>query len=427
MAINQFTGTPDPQKSSDQARQTPILVLGTDGADAAHARDILTDAGFPHVLVLSEIAGLTKHMTVDQSDPLIVAAEAQFLEEPDFVATISNGRTNRDIAIIATTGQSDITACVGALQHGAADCVARPLVPAIFLNRVESQARLLAAEHEARALHSVIDRRTKRMNTALNLLRATERRLTDELSSVHGENRARIDYFAETNHELRTPLNAICGMSDAIRLETFGPVGIEKYKEYAHNIHQAGQHLLGIMDNRLSMSRIEAGAEAVNVEEVDVGSVIEETSKMLETVAGNAGVALDVNIEPDLPIIEADKGKLRQVMVNLLTNAIKYTPPKGRVLLTAKRNEEKGVLVLIVSDTGIGMTAEDLHSVMQPYHRIPRGDEEGSGLGLPIAKKLVEMMGGAIELRSLKGRGTSVQIELPMTSAGKASANQSAA
>ena len=305
--------------------------------------------------------------------------------------------------------------------------MARPLVPAIFLHRVESQARLLAAEHEARALHSVIDRRTKRMNTALNLLRATEKRLTDELNSVHGENRARIDYFAETNHELRTPLNAICGMSDAIRLETFGPVGIEKYKEYANNIHQAGQHLLGIMDNRLSMSRIEAGAEAVNVEEVNVGSVIEETSKMLETVAGNAGVALDVNIEPDLPIIEADKGKLRQVMVNLLTNAIKYTPPKGRVLLTAKRNEEKGVLVLVVSDTGIGMTAEDLHSVMQPYHRIPRGDEEGSGLGLPIAKKLVEMMGGAIELRSLKGRGTSVQIELPMTSAGKASTNQSAA
>lgn len=427
MAINQTADIPDRPNPGIQARDISFLVLDTDGTAAAHARDILTEAGFPHVILRSDTAGIADQIATGQPEPLIIVTELHFLEAQDFLAAIAAGRTSRAIAILVIADQSDANAYMRALQQGAADCVTRPLVPAIYLHRVEIQARLLAAEREACALHSIVDRRTNRMNTALNLLRATEKRLTDELSSVHGENRARIDYFAETNHELRTPLNAICGMSDAIRLETFGPLGNEKYKEYAHNIHQAGQHLLGIMDNRLSMSRIEAGAEAMVVEDVNVGSVIEETSKILETVAGKAGVTLDVTIEPDLPIIETDKGKLRQVMVNLLTNAIKYTPPKGRVLLTAKRNEKKGVLVLVVSDTGVGMTAEDLHSVMKPYHRIPRGDEEGSGLGLPIAKKLVEMMGGTIELRSLKGRGTSVQIELPITSAGKASTNQNAA
>jgi signal transduction histidine kinase len=427
VAIEEINDTPIQRSPGDPARATPILVLDTDMAAAAQAREILMQAGFAHVTVLSDTAGIGSHMTSDHPDPLIVVADLHFLEDPGFGSAMAAGRSHRDIAVLITTDQSDADACVRALQGGAADFVPRPLVPAILLHRVESQARLLAAENEARALHSVIDRRTNRMNTALNLLRTTEKRLTEELNSVHGENRARIDYFAETNHELRTPLNAICGMSDAIRLETFGPIGIEKYKEYAHNIHQAGRHLLGIMDNRLSMSRIEAGAEAMNVEEVDVGGVIEETSKILETVAVKAGVLLDVHIEPDLPVIETDKGKLRQVMVNLLTNAIKYTPAKGRVLLTAKRNEQKGVLVLVVSDTGVGMTAEDLHSVMKPYHRIPRGDEEGSGLGLPIARKLVEMMGGKMELRSLKGRGTSVQIELPIATARQASTDQNAA
>ncbi len=427
MAINEFKDAPNPRHCGDQTRETAILVLDSDGAVAAHAGAILTDAGFAHVATVGDAAGTAARMTAEQTAPLAIVAEAHFLEDREFLDAISVGRACRDIAILAMTDPTDTDACLRALQQGAADCVARPLVPAFFLRRVELQARVLAAEFESRALQSVVDRRTNRMNTALNLLKATEKRLSDELNSVHGENRARIDYFAETNHELRTPLNAICGMSDAIRLETFGPIGIEKYKEYANNIHQAGQHLLGIMDNRLSMSRIEAGAEAMNVEKVNVGGVIEETSKILETVADKAGVLLDVQIEPDLPIIETDKGKLRQVMVNLLTNAIKYTPAKGRVLLSARRNEEKGVLVLVVSDTGVGMTAEDLHSVMKPYHRIPRGNEEGSGLGLPIAKKLVEMMGGEMELRSLKGRGTSVQIELPIATAAKASSNQNAA
>ena len=427
MAINHTPDAPDRLNSGGEARQTPILVLDTDEAAAVLARDMLTASGCPQVTLAGDTAGIAGHMTADHPDPLVIVADLRSFERPELQAAITDGRAHRDIAVIVTADLSDTDACLNALRQGAADFVTRPLVPAVLLHRVDLQARLLAALHEARSLHSALDRRTGRMNTALNLLRTTEKRLTDELNSAHGENRTRMDYFAETNHELRTPLNAICGMSDAIRLETFGPIGIEKYKDYAHNIYQAGQHLLGIMDNRLSMSRIEAGAEAMKVEEVDVGVVIEETSKILATVAEKAGVSLDVNIEPDLPIIETDKGKLRQVMVNLLTNAIKYTPAKGRVLLTAKRNEEKGVLVLVVSDTGVGMTAEDLHSVMKPYHRIPRGNEDGSGLGLPITKKLVEMMGGTIELRSLKGRGTSVQIELPIATAGAAGTDQDAA
>lgn len=170
----------------------------------------------------------------------------------------------------------------------------------------------------------------------------------------------------------------------------------------------------------------ETAAKPMTIEEVDVGGVIEEAAKLLAVRAERDDIALDVRIEPDLPIIETDKEKLYHMMVDLIANAIQFTPPNGRVLLTAKRNEEDGVLVLVGRDVGIGMTAEDLHDFMTPSHGDPHGNNQGPGLALPIAKDFVEMMGGRLDVRSKKGRGTSVRIELPMTIAGAASAGEQA-
>jgi signal transduction histidine kinase len=267
-------------------------------------------------------------------------------------------------------------------------------------------------------MDEVIEKRTERLNRALDLLQEAEKRLQSELSDVKSENRNRIDYFAETQHELRTPLNAICGMSDAMRKEIFGVLDNPKYKDYADNIFQSGQHLLAIIDGRLELSRIEAGADPLTVEQVDVGSVIQETSVMLSRLAEKADVTLEVDVAPDLPVIETDRLKLRQVLVNLVSNAIKFTPEKGRVLLSVKPNAKKGVLVLVVSDTGIGMSANEARDAMKPYHRLSgdrRSGERGSGLGLTIVRKLVETLGATIEIQSTPGRGTSVKIELPMT------------
>ena len=151
----------------------------------------------------------------------------------------------------------------------------------------------------------------------------------------------------------------------------------------------------------------------LEIAEVNVGGVITETSQMFGALAKKGDIDLDVRIEPDLPIIETDQEKLRQVMVDLISNSIKSTPAKGRVLLSAKRNEERGVLVLLGRDVGIGLTAEDLHSFMGK----PAGGTQisGPGVGLPITRKLVEMMGGTLEVRTMKGRGASVKIELPMS------------
>jgi len=289
-------------------------------------------------------------------------------------------------------------------------------------NRVLNLATLNILEHvvltERAAMDEVIEKRTERLNRALDLLQEAEKRLQGELTEAKSETRNRIDYFAETQHEMRTPLNAICGMSDAIRAEMFGALDNPKYKEYADNIFQSGQHLLAIIDGRLELSRIEAGADPLKVERVDVGSVIQETSVMLSRIAEKADVTLEVDVAPDLPIIETDRLKLRQVLVNLVSNAIKFTPEKGRVLLSVKPNAKKGVLVLVVSDTGIGMSANEVRDAMKPYHRLSgdrRSGERGSGLGLTIVRKLVETLGATIEIQSTPGRGTSVKIVLPMS------------
>jgi signal transduction histidine kinase len=138
---------------------------------------------------------------------------------------------------------------------------------------------------------------------------------------------------------------------------------------------------------------------------------------MLGRIADKANVTLNLDIEPNLPVIETDRRKLRQVLVNLVSNAIKFTPEKGRVTLAVKRNAQKGVLVLVISDTGIGMSASDMRDVMKPYRRLSgdrRSGERGTGLGLTIVHKLVATLGATISIDSTPGHGTSVKIELPM-------------
>ena len=397
-------------------RDAHILLAGADGAVLEEAGDVLRNAGFGHVVSGSETEALRRVLHAEAPDVIVASIGADLERGLKFLEELKNAPPDRSAPVLLLTDGASAAAHETALDRGAADFMALPYDKIDFTNRVRTHVQ----RHRLQAL---LDRRTNRLNEALNLLRETEKRLTAELAEVRTENRERIDYFAETHHELRTPLNAICGMSDAMQRQMFGPIGDERYQDYANNIYQAGRHMLGIIDSRLNLSRIEAGAETLEIEDVDVGSVIAETTEMLGELAEKAKIRFEVDIEPDLPVIETDKRKLRQILVNLVSNAIKYTPENGRVMLNAKKNEQKGVMVLVVSDTGIGMTAENLHEVMQPYKRLPsaaKDEDGGTGLGLPIARKLVELLGGEMEMRSAPNRGTSVKIELPLLAPGHA-------
>lgn len=411
----QPTGTQANGAPTNGARPGEAVVLIVDPTNTvgSQAKDILQKAGFGSVIFSADAkAALAEIASSSPSIVLSVPGDAN-ADGIALIAGLKDGDGTYSGPVLFMTDASDHAAHRDLLSYAGTDFISAPLDPVELIARVQSHAQVQAK----------LDRRTKRLDTALALLKETEKRLASELDTVRSENRERIDYFAETHHELRTPLNAICGMSDAMRQESFGPMPDGKYKEYASNIFDAGQHLLSIIDARLDLSRIEVGAEPLEIEDVSVNSVIEETTEMLGQLAVDANIKLEIDIEPDLPVIETDKRKLRQVLVNLVSNAIKYTPEHGRVMMSAKRGEKEGVLVLVVSDTGIGMTAENLHDVMKPYKRGTH-DEKGTGLGLPISRKLIELLGGEIDLRSAPGRGTSVKIELPISIPGQSPPKQ---
>jgi len=227
--------------------------------------------------------------------------------------------------------------------------------------------------------------------------------------------RAKSDFLAGVSHELRTPLNAIIGFSEVMQNEMFGPIGDSHYQEYASDIHDSGHHLLSLINDILDLSKIEAGKFELHEEAVTVTDTIEAALRLVSQRADKAGVELVRAVAPHLPWLYADGRVLKQVLLNLLTNAVKFTPLDGRVTIGADLGPG-GDLVLTVADSGVGMSAEDLEQALTPFGQVESDIvrmQEGTGLGLPLSKHLVELHGGSLTIESKPGAGTTVRATFP--------------
>ncbi|HTH95849.1 MAG TPA: GAF domain-containing sensor histidine kinase [Stellaceae bacterium] len=228
-------------------------------------------------------------------------------------------------------------------------------------------------------------------------------------------NRAKSTFLANISHELRTPLNAIIGFTEFIRSEPYGPLGNEKYRTYIEDIEFSGRHLLGIISSILDLAGAEAGRLTLSRETVSLASLITEASRFLALQARTNGIDFMVSLPPDLPMIDVDCLRLRQALLNVLANAIKFTPRDGRVTVSASAKPGQEVVIQVV-DTGIGIPKASLPRVFEPFShfdaQLHRG-YEGTGLGLPLARTIVRSHGGDITIESEAGRGTTVSIRLP--------------
>ncbi|MEZ5923472.1 MAG: HAMP domain-containing sensor histidine kinase [Hyphomicrobiaceae bacterium] len=228
-------------------------------------------------------------------------------------------------------------------------------------------------------------------------------------------NVAKSRFLANMSHELRTPLNAILGFSEVMKTEMMGPMQNPTYREYAENIHSSGKHLLHVINEILDLSRIEAGKHELAEEAVHLVDVVEDCERLLKLKAESKALKLIEAMEENLPPIWADERALRQICINLLGNAIKFTPPGGQITLGVFGCDD-GSQILSVKDTGPGIPKEELPRVMQAFGQgslAHTAAEGGSGLGLPIVKSLVELHGGTFELKSEVRRGTEVIVHLP--------------
>jgi PAS domain S-box-containing protein len=228
-------------------------------------------------------------------------------------------------------------------------------------------------------------------------------------------NRAKSQFLANMSHELRTPLNAIIGFSDIISDQLFGPVGSGKYLEYAHDIRDSGTHLLGIVNSILDTSKIEAGSFELYDEPCDVADMIEGALRMVADRAQEAGVTLEARVAPGLRAIMADERVCKQILLNLLSNAVKFTPAQGSVVVGAEEAPDGGLVIKVV-DSGIGIGPEHLSQVFDRFNQVDGSYARqygGTGLGLHLTKKLVELHGGTIQLDSKLGAGTTVSVVFP--------------
>ena len=254
-------------------------------------------------------------------------------------------------------------------------------------------------------------------------------KLRSALTRAEAASAAKSQFLATMSHELRTPLNAIIGLSEMMASEIMGPIGNARYADYVGDIHRAGRHLLDLVTDVLDTSRIEAGGYRLVLMPLQAAEVIDETHRIVAPLAAERGVRLERRVAPGLPPIRGDRRALKQILINVVSNAVKFTPKGGTVAIRAEA--ETAAVVIDVADTGTGIRPEDLPRVLEPFYRA--GDvyttnaAGGAGLGLSIANGLVAAHGGSLAIASKVGEGTTVTLRFPVSPAAPSAAASAAA
>ena len=271
----------------------------------------------------------------------------------------------------------------------------------------ESEKRLMASIGDLSASRSTLEEKTVELSE-LNAKYLAEK------DRAEAANQAKSEFLANMSHELRTPLNAIIGFSEILQARMFGPLGSDKYDEYANDINNSGRHLLGVINDILDMSKIEAGRLQLQREPVDIAPLINETLRLIAVQAESKSLQLDQKISIGLTLF-ADRRAVKQILLNLLSNAMKFTDEGGRIAVRARRYS--GAITITIEDSGIGIPRAAMKTIGQPFEQVQNQFSKsrgGSGLGLAISRALVSLHGGAMKIRSRQGVGTIVSVRLPI-------------
>ncbi|MBO6519450.1 MAG: hypothetical protein JJ900_01055 [Rhodospirillales bacterium] len=278
----------------------------------------------------------------------------------------------------------------------------------------ESFATLAEREYALEKVNTELAETVARQDDLIQAQVRAEEARDSALQTAERANAAKSDFLSNMSHELRTPLNAIIGFADMIYAASFGPIG-SKYQEYARDISLSGHHLLDLVTDILDISRVEAGKLELNWERVDLQEIFDACETMLRNRAADAGIQLEIELPDVVPHLETDEFRIRQILINLIDNALKFSPRDSVIRVSAARHDD-GRLTLSVRDSGIGIAEEDIPRILEKFGQVRNSHQHthgGVGLGLAITKLLVELLDGEMAISSEVGHGTTVSITFP--------------
>jgi PleD family two-component response regulator/anti-sigma regulatory factor (Ser/Thr protein kinase) len=362
-----------------------ILVVDDDPVIRSLTRDALEDEGYN---VVEAEDGVAACEACEEAVPGLIIADVMMprMDGFELCRTLRRRPETEHVPILVATGLEDHESIATAYEAGATDFISKPINWLILNYRLRYMLRA------ANAFTDVLVQKDR----------------------AEAADRAKSAFLANMSHELKTPLNAIIGFSGIMRDEMFGPIG-EQYSDYAKIIGDSGSHLLTIINDILELAKSEVQGLKLVEEDADIPQIVSFSSCIVGEMARKADIRCSVAVEDGLPRFRGDGKKLQQILINLLSNAIKFTPGGGKVNLTAGRAPSGG-LVFRVADTGIGIAPDEMAVAMMPFGQIDSTlsrKYDGAGLGLPLTKRLVDLHGGALEVDSEPGVGTTVTLRFP--------------
>lgn len=378
-------------KATKEKQPTRVVMVDDDYEDFVLVKRLLRSVGSFSLHHIDNAAEAERVLRGNDYDIALIDGRISGRSGIDLISSLAT--PHAVMPMILLTGHGDDVVDEMALQAGASD----------FIDKKDLSARLLA--RSIRYAHAQFESERRLRVSEQAMRRAKEEA---ELASA-----AKSQFLAHMSHELRTPLNAIIGFSELMLHGILGPIENERYRDYIGDIGESGQHLLSVINDILDLSKIEAGRMAFQMEPVRVSEVVAESLRIVEQRAQDKGLELVTDLIADA-ILDLDRRAAKQMLINLLSNAIKFTPAGGRITVSFAPNGAQ--VTLSVIDTGIGIPPEKLASVLEPFAQVEQElylSEEGTGLGLPIVKALIEAHDGYLDISSAVGRGTRVSLCFP--------------
>ena len=377
-----------------------VLVIDDDPVQCMLVREALEHAGFNSDEANGGVQGLEK---IESLQPDLVILDVMM---PDLDGFTVCSRLRLDsqtvrLPVLMTTGLDDIASIERAFEVGASDFLTKPITLSVLGYHVKYMLKASQTEQDLRSAKQQAEKSKQQAE------KAKQRAETANL--------AKTMFLANMSHELRTPLNAIMGFSELMCTEKLGPIGSVTYRNYAHDILDSATHLLQVINDILDLTKVESDDFELHKEIFELGEIVMGVVRTVGGQAEKAEVSLHVRVGSDVPMLYSDERRLKQILLNLVSNSIKFTPQGGKVTTNAAISTTRE-LSITVSDTGIGIPESKLEVALSPFGQVDDGlnrRHQGTGLGLTLAKSMTEQLGGKLSLKSKVGEGTIVTLAFP--------------